>query len=390
MAGRPLDVIRDAVDGLSTRPGRTFLTAAGVAFATATTVLVVGLAGLSRSEVAEVFESRARPFISIEPSSSDQLISTTSFDRAFPAPGVASAVGARRFGSAIATAHPSMAGQETEVDIVGIHGEVIDAVGITLKAGRGFDQAHIERADRVALVSTGAAAQLDLPPTDGRSRILISNEPYLVIGTFDSDAAGAGLGGSILIPYGARSPDLSIANGFDVVFARSTDQGDVLKLAEQLSVRIRPDQPESLIVASDPGDPIVTASVLAELERLTFVTLLAGGTVGALIVAAMMSATVIERRPEIGLRRALGARRRDIVSQFLIEGFLLGAFGAGIGVIASVVALRVMASARGVTLQVPDFLVGFAVAQGPLVGLIASLVPAVKAANQDPVEVLSG
>jgi len=110
--------------------------------------------------------------------------------------------------------------------------------------------------------------------------------------------------------------------------------------------------------------------------------------VGGVVVANLMLVSIQERRAEIGLRRAVGARSRDIISQFLLETTMLTVSGGVLGVIVGVTAASVLAS----RMKLPSVISVEAVATGvvfsALVGLLAGVLPARRAAGLDPVKAL--
>jgi putative ABC transport system permease protein len=110
--------------------------------------------------------------------------------------------------------------------------------------------------------------------------------------------------------------------------------------------------------------------------------------VGAIGIANIMVISVLERRGEIGLRRALGATRRHISSQFLAESALLAALGGIAGLLLGTVATFAYAQAKAQPFVVPTWALIAAPAAGFAIGAIAGLYPAAKAARLSPTEAL--
>jgi len=106
--------------------------------------------------------------------------------------------------------------------------------------------------------------------------------------------------------------------------------------------------------------------------------------VGAVGVANTMIISVLERRPEIGLRRALGATRSQIRTQFLTESILLAVIGGAVGVLAGAAATAVYASAKNWTIVIPIEAWSGGIASAILIGAIAGLMPAVRASRLPP------
>jgi len=110
--------------------------------------------------------------------------------------------------------------------------------------------------------------------------------------------------------------------------------------------------------------------------------------VGAVGVANIMVISVLERRSEIGLRRALGATRGHIRSQFLSEAMLLGAAGGVVGVATGSAATAIYASGKGWDVVVPPLAWGGGFVAAVVIGGVAGLMPAVRAARMSPTEAL--
>jgi putative ABC transport system permease protein len=110
--------------------------------------------------------------------------------------------------------------------------------------------------------------------------------------------------------------------------------------------------------------------------------------IGGVVIMNIMLASVTERTQEIGLRKSVGARRRDILMQFVVESSVMSAVGGIIGVLLAIVVTRVIAGLTPMPMRTPLSVVGFAVAVSTIVGLFFGLWPAMKASKLDPVTAL--
>lgn len=388
---RLLDIARDALSSVAARPWRSVLSAAGVAAAVLATILVVGTTSMGRSEVAATFRSQIGDRVRVDVTGDDPglLLGRRELDAAFPAPGVRSVAALGRFDGVVAEAHPTFGSGGLDVEVYGVwtSGDLQEILDLEMLAGRSFDAGHYQRADRIVLVGTEAARRLHLPPPDGRAAVVLSNRIYVVAGIFD-DRSGLGLSGSILLPASTAERDLGL-RGFSTVVAVARPPETGADLAARLPRRLLPTRAGDLRVAFRSGDPELAEVVLGELRRLTALSLAVGAIAAAIVMAALMTATVVERRPEIGLRRALGASTANVVTQFMAEGAYIGTTGSTSGVIIGSILLLALAAARGDPVVLPAMLPWLALAEGPIVGIAATAVPAIRAARIDPVAALA-
>jgi putative ABC transport system permease protein len=123
----------------------------------------------------------------------------------------------------------------------------------------------------------------------------------------------------------------------------------------------------------------------------TVITLIAGISlvVGGIGIMNIMLVTVTERTREIGIRKALGARRRDILGQFLIESVIICLIGGGLGIVLGILVTAVVSVVRGWEYLLPWFAVAMGLAVSISIGLFFGIYPAVKAARLDPVVALT-
>ena len=151
-----------------------------------------------------------------------------------------------------------------------------------------------------------------------------------------------------------------------------------------------PAHPEEVLV-SRPSDALAARRAADN----TFTTLFLGLGVVALLVGAVgignvMVIGVLERRGEVGLRRALGATRRHVGIQFLTESVLLSGIGGVAGALLGIAATAIYTTSRTVTLSIPPVAIASGVGSALVVGAVAGLYPAMRAARLTPTEALRG
>jgi putative ABC transport system permease protein len=167
-----------------------------------------------------------------------------------------------------------------------------------------------------------------------------------------------------------------------------TDPAEVTSVQAVLAATANPESPSDVSV-SRPSDALVAKaeadeSLTALLLGLGAVALVVGG-VG---IANVMVISVLERRTEIGLRRALGATRRHIRAQFLIEAILLATAGGAVGVLAGSVITFGYAHSRGWQLDIPLIALTGGIVASLVLGAVAGLYPASRAARLAPAEAI--
>jgi putative ABC transport system permease protein len=164
----------------------------------------------------------------------------------------------------------------------------------------------------------------------------------------------------------------------------------VAEVSKLLAPTADPQTPDGVTV-SRPSDALEARAQ----AKTQFTTLLLGlGAVALLVggigIANIMFISVLERRGEIGLRRALGATRRHISSQFLMESALLAALGGVVGLLFGAIATFVYSVAQNQPMVVPLYALIAAPVAGLAIGAVAGLYPATKAARLSPTEALRG
>ena len=228
--------------------------------------------------------------------------------------------------------------------------------------------------------------RLGVNRVDSQPSIFIGERAFTVIGILERVSYRTDLLDAAVIPIGTARAVYGLP-GPDSVEVR-TEVGATQLIAGQVPIAIDPNNPDRLRVTAPPPPGQLRRDVAADVNALFLVL---GGIallIGGLGIANVTLLSVLERIPEIGLRRALGATRVHIAGQFLVEsvfvGFLGGLIGTSLGVIVTVVVSAVRDWTPILDLQLA---VGAPLA-GALIGLLAGGYPAWRAATIEPITAL--
>jgi len=263
--------------------------------------------------------------------------------------------------------------------------------------GRFLDSEDMATSARVALVGQGVVDELfaDLDPID--QQIRISNVPFRIVGILEfvgPDPHGMDRDLEIYIPITTAmrrilNVDYIVAGKFLV-----DDPDLVVETAEQIAEIMRQ---RHGITEGEPDDfSIMTPVEVMEMIRGAlsvfnlFLPILAGISllVGGVVVANLMLISVSERVAEIGLRKAVGARSKDILVQFLLETVFITLAGGIVGILVGILGVQAMAGMMDVPASVPPLAYVVGVLVPSVVGLIAGVAPARRAGSLQPVEAL--
>lgn len=260
-------------------------------------------------------------------------------------------------------------------------------LGAELVAGRWFDAGHDRRGDDVAVLDTVAAERLGLAEEVGIGRsVQIQGRPHVVLGVVRAPEGDPHLLGAVIVPpSGVALPGIEIAQ-WDVLVR--TRIGAASVVGSQLPVALAPRGPGSVTVLIPADLTELKAGVAQDTQALFYGLALVSLVVAGVGTGNTLIVSVMERRGEIGLRRALGASRRAIATQFLVEGGLLGLAGGVIGSCLGYGLAVAIAASRGWILTVDPWVPAAGPLCGVITALVAAIIPALSAARTQPVSAL--
>ena len=284
-----------------------------------------------------------------------------------------------------------------QVEAHAVDGDYFVIKKYDLSEGRVFSPQEMELGTTVIVIGDEAAKYF-FPTVDPIGRDLrIGGIPYRIIGVIAHQGSlfGQSLDKTAIAPFNSPMRKLTNPRGdVDGVLVQAAtpelldDAMETTREALRSDRHLRPSEPDNFVMET-------TASALVMFEKTKSVMTIAGTAlpavgliVGGLVIMNIMLVAVAERTREIGIRKSLGARRRDILSQFLVEAATLSTLGALIGIGLGIGAAKLVEANTPLPAAVAPWSIVAATVLGMVVGIISGVYPARRASKLDPIEAL--
>lgn len=385
----PADLLRLGIFGLRTRPGRVVLSALGIAIGIAAMIAVVGISSSSKAKVDQVLDNLGTNVLTAsqpEGFGSPPPLPTTALESVVRQDVVQNAAAVGTVPDASVYRNEFVPAAETKgIGVMAAWGDLPMVLGGKLSTGRWLDSSA--DAPPQVVLGADAASALGIAELRSDSRVLIGGQWVQVVGILSKLQLADDLNNQVFVPR-----KLAAELGFDgaptAVYTRVNPER-VSESRNLLANAIRPTSPQDVGVTR-PSDALAAKD--ATDESFTGLLVGIGGVallVGGIGVANTMVITVLERRAEVGVRRALGARRRNIRDQFLVESLLLSFLGGVAGVVIGVGVTIVFALGQGWPVAIPVWAVAGGLGATVLIGGVSGLYPAARAARIPPTSALA-
>ncbi len=289
-------------------------------------------------------------------------------------------------------------GKPRTTRVFAVDGQYFDVKNLGVTAGRILSEQELARGEKSVVIGIDAAERL-FPGLDPLGRELkMGGVPYRVVGVAESQGKAFGMSFDNFIVASWRSPARRLLNSrpniVDAVAIQlpspeaMTESMEIVRTVMRAQRHLRPAQPDNFALqtadsALEFWNKIKSYLVLAGIALPAI-----GLVVGAIVIMNIMLVAVSERTREIGVRKALGAKRRDILLQFLIEAATLGIVGSAIGVALGIGLAAGISAFSPLPASVAPWSIVVGIALGAGVGVVSGVYPASRASRLDPITAL--
>jgi putative ABC transport system permease protein len=386
----PHELLSVALQGLRTRRLRASLSALGIAIGIGAMVAVVGVSASSQANLLSTIDKLGTNLLTVAPGTTflgaNEVLPNTALGTINHMPAVLRDSAVYQVSGATVRRTPYVPSEQTG----GIGVDATDpglptAVSGQLASGT-FINANNENYP-VVVLGAQAANTLQMQHVGGHLQVFLGGTWFTVVGVLQPVILDPNLDSTAFIGLPVAERLFHTKPNPSEIYVRA-NVNQVTQVSNLLAPTADPQNPDGVQV-SRPSDALEARAA----AKGQFTTLLLGlGAVallvGAIGIANIMVISVLERRGEIGLRRALGATRRHISTQFLTESALLAVFGGIAGLVLGAFATWIYSLAQNQPMVVPAYALVAAPAAGLLIGTVAGLYPASKAARLSPTEAL--
>ena len=383
------DVLNVGISGLRTRKLRAVLSALGITIGIAALVSILGLSESSRADLMRDLDALGTNLLTVragdgfgqnQPEIPDTAPSM--IERISPVYEVATV---SRLPGSVYRNDLIDDGRTRGITIVAADLNLLAAQRGSLQYGKYLD--NLSSDFPMVVLGSVAAERLGIHGSSLNQKIWLGENWFTVIGVLNPMTLAADLDRSAIIGYGSAHKFLEDDPDIEVIYIRAYPE-HIEDVRSVLPATVNPDSPEEVMV-SRASDVLEARAAASNSFTNLFLGLgLVALLVGGIGIANVMVIAVIERRNEIGLRRALGATRFHIGLQFLTESLSLAAIGGIVGILAGIVITAVYSYMQDWAIVLPGYAIFGGMVSSILIGGFAGSYPALKASHMSPTEAL--
>jgi putative ABC transport system permease protein len=383
------DLVRLSSVGLRTRKMRSALSALGIAIGVAAIVAVLGLSSSSEAGLLAEIHALGTNLLTV---TNGQNFFGQATELSTSAPGMIGRIGpvtdVQYTGAVTATVFRSPLINPINTNALSVSAVSLGlpkAISTGVETGKFLNAATAR--EPVCVLGAAAAQRLGIDRVFSGERIWVNDTWFYVAGIMKPSVLAPEIDSAVLVGFPAAQAYLGFDGHPSEIYVLA-QTNEVYAVDSVLASTANPENPSNVNVSQPSAGLVAQLATQSALNGLVLglgaVALLIG-TVG---VANIMVISVLERRSEIGLRRALGATKANVRNQFLTEAILLSLIGGAVGVLLGVLSTAVYASTKHWAVVVPVEAWAGGIGAGIVIGAIAGLLPAIRAARLSPTEAL--
>lgn len=384
------DTITEAFTAVTQRPSRTLLTALGTILGVGAFVTTTGLAATASAQVSESFDALNATEVRIQDARPDgtnpypadiearleHLNGINHAGLSYPVPNT------NNLQPRATPTRPQGANTQPIPILAATPGALL-AARPTISNGVLYNRFHLDRAEPVAVLGRVAADQLGITRTDNQPAVFIDNTAYTITGIITDTRRNPDLLLSVIIP--TTTEQLFIGTDSPVAEVLIDTQPGAAALAgHQAPLALRPQEPDRLTALVPPDPATLRNNVESDVTSLYYALAALSLVVGTIAIANATLLNTIERRSEIGLRRALGAKRTHITRQIILEAATTGTIAGIAGTALAIIIVGAVSTARGWTTTLDPLIITSAPLIGLTTGALAGTLPAARASKTPP------
>jgi putative ABC transport system permease protein len=383
------DLARLATVGLRARKLRAGLSALGIAIGVAAIVAVLGLSSSASAGLLDEISALGTNLLVVQ---NGQTLSGQTAELPEAAPAMIGRIGSvnevQVTGAVTGNVYrspliPTIDTNALSIDAASLG--LLHTVGTTVAQGSYLNAATAQ--EPVCVLGAAAAQRLGIDRVYSGERIWVDNIWCYAAGILNPAVLAPGIDSSVLVGFPAAERYLGFDGHPSTIYVRA-QTAKVNAVDNLLAATANPENPSEVDVSQPSSALVAQADAQGAFDDLFLGLGAVALLVGAVGVANIMIISVLERRSEIGLRRALGATRGHIRVQFLAEAILLALIGGAVGVGAGALSTTIYASSKHELVVIPVLAWGGGMGAAILIGAVAGLWPALRAARMSPTQAL--
>lgn len=366
---------------------RSGLTVLGLVIGVASVIILVGIGNGAASSVRSQVASMGTDIITVSISDSDSALTYSAASELATVEGVKEVSPYQMLSATLSDGSTT----SSRASVVGTGAAFTDMMGYELEYGRALSRIDVDNCSKVVIIGSDVAEEFWGRIDPCGDTIRINGDKYTVIGVLESvgSSMGNNIDEAVVMPI-TTAKYLGVSTSVSNIYVRAESESTAETAAENLTAYLT----GSLGISEDDVSVSTQSMMLEAMEDINnTLSLLLGGIagisllVGGIGVMNVMLVSVTERTREIGIRKSLGARKRDILYQFLMESMVLSIFGGLIGIIVGFAGGE-LATLFGASFAPGMDMVILSVVVSVAVGLIFGIFPSYRAAGLRPVEAL--